>query len=123
MTGRRFVALLRKEIARHSLFHVVGFAGKHFERLILAFPPETGNRAVVPARIWMARHVRSATDAHRLFLGTVGRLIIQNRGVVNRFDQARSEQRCWNSEHDILAGHRRPEIRLLEKTTGGIGSS
>ena len=89
--SRRFVTLLREEIARHALFNVVGFAREQFERLILGFPPEAGDGAVVPAGVWTAGHVGPAANAEILLSGAMSHQIGKDRIVVNRLDQARAE--------------------------------
>ena len=90
--GRCFVALVRKEITRHTLFDVVGFAGEYLERLILGFPSEAGDGAVVAAGIWTAcQSVCPAANTEVLLSGAIRRQIGKNRIVIDRFDQARAE--------------------------------
>ena len=82
LTGQR--TFLRESFVGYALFHVVGFTGEYHERFVLGLPAETGDGAVV------AVAVEGAGDANVVALSG---LIVQERCVVDVFDEARAKKR------------------------------
>ena len=91
----RFVALLLEHFVRDALFDVVGFAGKNSERLVLRLPAQAADGSCV------AFPVRMAGDAQRPLEIQVSVFVVEDRGVLDGFNQAGSEHRCGNAENHV----------------------
>ena len=76
----RSAPLIWEEFVGHSLFDVVGFAGKNFQRFVLRLPPEPRHGAIVPAEVGVPR------NSQALLEGGICLHIRQDGGVGNVFD-------------------------------------
>src|SRR5689334_609432 len=85
--------LLSKGLIAYALLHVVGFTSKNHQRLILRLPAEAGDRSVI------AVPIESATGPKRA--GISGG-IVQQRCLVNVFDQTSPENRRRDTEDDVV---------------------
>ena len=106
-TGSRSIpAFIGKEFVCDAHFHVVGFAGKHFERFILRLPTKTRDGSVVAAGI------RVAGNSQMLFERRVRLHVRKDRGIGDVFDQSGAEYRRRNAEDQIAELLHLIEIRL-----------
>src|ERR1043166_2784592 len=100
-------SLIREQLVRDTLLHVIGFAGKDHQGLVLRLPAEARHCAVVTVPVLMAGDPEWLRDAY----------IREDGGVIKRFDQARSEGWSRDAENDL--GQVSSEIRLADRAAGG----
>ena len=106
LTTRSLFTLVWEDFVRDALFHVVGFAGEDQERLVLSFPAEARDRAVVATAILATRDAKVALGAR--VRGLVGEDCLVGDG----FDQSRTKRRSGDAEDRIIVRDRRPEVGL-----------
>lgn len=102
------------------------------QRLVLRFPPEARDGAVVGATVHVSAQVRVRMpgDTERGLRGGIGLLVGKDGGIRDRFNEAGSKNRRGNSENNVgvpaLAREwisRRHEVKLRDVATRGVAPS
>src|SRR5215470_7620939 len=114
LAGRGVVALIRERFVGHTLLDIVSLAGEDQQRLVLRFPAKPGHGAIVAAAIEMPR------DAQREFRAVHAVEGCLETAVRHILHQTQAENRCGDTENDIVRCGRGYEIRLHNVATWRI---
>ncbi len=87
-----FVGGLWEQIVGDAHFHVIGFAGENHDRLVLSFPAEASDGAVIAAAVGHTR------NSERLSKGGGGLVARQNFAVLNAIQDSEPEELQGNPE-------------------------
>src|SRR5438445_4488576 len=108
-----FIPFRLKQFVGDTHFNVIGFAGEQEKRLVLGFPSETGNRAIIAVFIRLAgdraageHNIRPAENSQCALLRSISGLVREKYAVRNLFDQPRAKYRSGNPEDDIVIRYR-----------------
>src|SRR5262249_14246944 len=118
-----FFAFLREELVADALLDVVGLSGEQQERFVLSLPAEARDRSVIAIAVRIAggqEPLRLPEDPERGFRRGVGRLVGDDGGVRDRFDESQAECRRGNAEDHVVASHLSSEVLLLDRAARGV---
>lgn len=118
--GESFIgtgAFVLEEFVGDAHFDVVGFACENLEGLVLTFPSEARNHAVISIP------VRNAGDSQILLLLGVGQHVGVDGFFGNVLHQAGAKGRSGNAEDDIVQFKILMEVRLFDGATAGVGAA
>ena len=123
LAGRGLVPLLGKDQVGNAHFDVVGLGGEQQQRFVLGLPAEARDGAVIAAAIRVSRHAEQPLGEG------VGAGVGEDRGIGNRLDQTRAQQRSRDAIHDVgvsaLTGEsipRRRKARLRDLAAGRVAA-
>src|SRR5205085_11207387 len=98
-----FIPFGLKQFVGDTHFNVIGFSGEQEKRLVLGFPSETGDRAIIAVLIRLAgdraageHNIRPAPNPEGVLLLHISRLVRELRAVRDLFDQSRAKYRSGN---------------------------
>jgi hypothetical protein len=92
----------------NSHFDVIGLGRKHRDRLVLRFPAEPCDGAVIAAAVW------TTADAQRRALRRRGVETVENFPILDGIDQAQSKHLQRDSEGQISGGQLAGKIGLRD---------
>src|SRR5215813_12658106 len=108
----RFVCRLRKEVIRHARFHVVGFAGKNHDRLVLRLPAKPRDRSIISAS------VRHSNDAQVFSRCRSRRMARHDFSILYAVQNSQSKDLQGDSESRIPAPEFLFKVRVGQSLCG-----
>ena len=113
--SRDGAALVGKTLVRYSLLDVVSLSCKNQERLVLRFPAEAGDGAVIAAGVEDSANFQRRSGRCR-----GGKVSLQS-SVGRGLHQAKTKQRSRGAENHVAGGKRGGKIGLRQGAARGIG--
>src|SRR5262245_54536772 len=107
------LALILKELVADAHLDVVSLAGEDKQRLVLRFPTEARDAAVVAAAVELAGYPESGLER------SVGAQVVADDPVGDLLYQAGAEKRRGDPEHDVVPSKFSVEIVQGQRTAVG----
>src|SRR5579862_20299 len=110
-------AFVGEQFVRDALLHVVCLAGEHEQRLVLGFPAETCDGAVVPTGVEAAANLECGSCR-------LSRREVSEQNCIGcGFHESQPEYGRGDAEDDVVIGYGRCEVGLAEIAARRIGTS
>src|SRR5439155_9990647 len=123
--ARCFVTFVGKQLVGYAHLHVVGFAGKYLQGLVLCLPAKPGDGAIVSAGVGTsagAKSIRTTADSEIALAVGVRTHLREDGRLRNRLDQAAAKYWSRNAEDEVSTVRGSLKVRLRKVATLGVAA-